>query len=66
MIPLLAFLSLNMASAGLSRFGEIDEGAVVMSIKPKKTGKNAVVPFSQIGAASGVVSSGPSLQEHGM
>ena len=82
-----AFPSLNTASAlasHLSRFGEIDEGAVVLSIKPKKAGKkkrstekgadesagekavNAVVPFSQIGAAFGVVSSGPTLKEQGM
>jgi DnaJ family protein C protein 17 len=82
-----AFPSLDTASAlaaHLSRFGEIDEGAVVLSIKPKKAGKkktlledegakgagektvNAVVPFSQIGAAFGVVSSGPTLKAQGM
>ena len=86
-----AFPSLNTASAlasHLSRFGEIDEGAVVLSIKPKKAGKkkkspenlgveegaqgagekavNAVVPFSQIGAAFGVVSSGSTLKVQGM
>lgn len=82
-----AFPSLNTAStlaAHLRRFGEIDEDAVVLSIKPKKAGKkksqekgadgeaqgekvvNAVVPFSQISAAFGVVSSGPTLKERGM
>lgn len=85
-----AFPSLSTASAlasHLRRFGEIDEGAVVLSIKPKKAAKkkksqekgadevaqgegekvvNAVVPFSQIGAAFGVVSSGPVLKEQGM
>jgi len=85
-----AFPSLNTASAlaaHLRRFGEIDEGAIVLSIKPKKAGKkkksqekgadegaqgegekvvNAVVPFSQIGAAFGVVSSCPTLKEQGM
>ncbi|KAI9569918.1 hypothetical protein HD554DRAFT_2019799 [Boletus coccyginus] len=82
-----SFPSLNTAStlaAHLRRFGEIDEDAVVLSIKPKKAGKkksqekgadggaqgekvvNAVVPFSQIGAAFGVVSSGPTLKERGM
>ncbi|KAF8551656.1 DnaJ-domain-containing protein [Imleria badia] len=85
-----AFPSLGTAPAlasHLGRFGEIDEGAVVLSIKPKKASKkkksaekgaddgaqgegekvvNAVVPFSQIGAAFAVVSSGPTLKEQGM
>lgn len=81
-----AFPSLTTAPAlasHLKRFGEIDEGAVVLSIKPKKAGKkksrekgadesegekvvNAVTPFSQIGAAFAVVSSGPALKEQGM
>ena len=85
-----AFPSLNAASARashLGRFGEIDEGAVVLSVRPKKAGKkkrstekgedngaqgeeeklvNAVVPFSQIGTAFGVVSSGPTLKVQGM
>ena len=85
-----AFPSLDTASAlaaHLKRFGEIDEGAVVLSIKLKKAGKkkkssekgadegapgegekvvNAVVPFTQIGAAFAVVSSGPKLKEQGM
>ena len=37
-----AFPSLNAASARVShlgRFGEIDEGAVVLSVRPKKVGK---------------------------
>ena len=71
----------------LKPFGEIDEGAVVLSIKPKKASKkkksaergaddnaqgdgekvvNAVIPFSQIGSAFAVVSSGPTLKEQGM
>lgn len=83
-----AFPLLGTASAlasHLRRFGEIDEGAVVLSIKPKKASKkksqekgadeaqgegeklvNAVVPFSQIGAAFAVVSSGPTLKAQGM
>ena len=80
-----AFPSLNAAStraSHLGRFGEIDEGAVVLSVWPKKAGKKKrstekgedngaqgeedVVPFSQIGAAFGVVSSGPTLKVQGM
>ncbi|KIJ62147.1 hypothetical protein HYDPIDRAFT_158380 [Hydnomerulius pinastri MD-312] len=85
-----AFPSFGTASAiasYLRRFGEIDEGAVVLSIKPKKATKkkkskdkgaeegeqgdgekvvNAVVPFAQIGAAFGAVSSSPTLKEQGM
>jgi len=62
------------------RFGEIDEGAIVLSLKPKKSGKknkpkdegnstmmvNALVTFTQISAAFGAVSSGPKLKEQGM
>lgn len=77
-----AFPSLGTASAlasHLKRFGEIDEGTVVLSTKPKKAGKkknanegegekvvNAVVPFTQIGAAFAVVSSAAALKEQGM
>ncbi|KAF8438036.1 hypothetical protein L210DRAFT_3405222 [Boletus edulis BED1] len=83
------FPSLTTAPAlasHLKRFGEIDESAVVILIKPKKASKkkklpaknadegaqgeekvvNAAVPFSQIGAAFAVVSSGPTLREQGM
>ncbi|KAH7886981.1 hypothetical protein F5I97DRAFT_1927259 [Phlebopus sp. FC_14] len=87
-----AFPSLVTPSAlasHLRRFGEIDEGAVVLSIKAKKASKkkktklqglplteaaqdegeklvNAVVPFAQIGAAFGVISSSTSLKDQGM
>ncbi|KAG9313378.1 hypothetical protein JVU11DRAFT_5696 [Chiua virens] len=79
------FPSLGEASAlasHLKRFGRVDEGAVVLSIKPKKSSKksgmdegapgkgqkvvNAVIPFAQIGSAFAVISSGPALKEQGM
>ncbi|KAF8137549.1 hypothetical protein EV363DRAFT_1210440 [Boletus edulis] len=83
------FPSLTTAPAlasHLNRFGEMDESAIVILIKPKKASKkkklsakdadegaqgeekvvNAAVPFSQIGAAFAVVSSGPTFREQGM
>ncbi|KAH7926157.1 DnaJ-domain-containing protein [Leucogyrophana mollusca] len=51
-------------AAHLRRFGEVDEGACVLSIKPAKKKKvtgdivNAVVSFTQLGAAFGIVTSG--------
>ncbi|OAX32589.1 DnaJ-domain-containing protein [Rhizopogon vinicolor AM-OR11-026] len=64
-------------AAHLRRFGEIDAGSVVMSQKVKKPKKSkgqaegdimvtALVPFNQLGAAFGVVSSAASLKEQGM
>ncbi|KAL4067058.1 DnaJ domain-containing protein [Scleroderma yunnanense] len=70
-------------AAHFRRFGDIDEGAIVLSLKPKKSSKknksetqekeneskmivNALVTFTQISAAFGVVSSGPRLKEQGM
>ncbi|KAJ8582230.1 DnaJ-domain-containing protein [Rhizopogon salebrosus TDB-379] len=68
-------------AAHLRRYGEIDDEAVVMSQKvrkPKKKPKKskgqtvgetivtALMPFNQLGAAFGVVSSAASLKEQGM
>ncbi|KAG1805352.1 uncharacterized protein BJ212DRAFT_1392444 [Suillus subaureus] len=64
-------------AAHLRRFGEIDEGTVVMSQKAKKSKKSkglvdgemivtALVPFNQLGAAFAVVSSAESLKGRGM
>lgn len=82
--PLAKYPALDTPSAlagHFRRFGEIDEGAIVLSLKPKKSGKkdkaetpakdskmmvNAVVTFTQISAAFGAVSSGPKLKEQGM
>lgn len=72
--------TLSTASALAShyrRYGEIDDGAVVMSQKVKKPKKSkgqtegetmvtALVPFNQLGAAFGVISSAASLKEQGM
>jgi DnaJ family protein C protein 17 len=71
-------LSTAFALAGhLRRYGEIDEGTVVMSQKAKKSKKSkglsdgemivtALVPFNQLGAAFAVVSSAESLKIRGM
>jgi DnaJ family protein C protein 17 len=64
-------------AAHLRRYGEIDEGTVVMSQKAKKSKKSkglvdgemivtALVPFNQLGAAFAVVSSAESLRDRGM
>ncbi|KAG1865545.1 hypothetical protein DFJ58DRAFT_864754, partial [Suillus subalutaceus] len=60
-------------AAHLRRYGEIDEGMVVMSQKAKKSKKSkglmivtALVPFNQLGAAFAVVSSAESLKDRGM
>jgi DnaJ family protein C protein 17 len=64
-------------AAHLRRYGEIDEGTVVMSQKAKKSKKSkglvdgemivtALVPFNQLGAAFAVVSSAESLKDRGM
>jgi DnaJ family protein C protein 17 len=64
-------------AAHLRRYGEIDEGTVVMSQKAKKSKKSkelvdgemivtALVPFNQLGAAFAVVSSAESLKNRGM
>jgi len=64
-------------AAYLRRYGEIDDGAVVMSQKVKKPKKSkgqtesdttvtALVPFNQLGASFGVVSSAVSLKEQGI
>jgi DnaJ family protein C protein 17 len=61
-------------AAHLRRYGEIDDEAVVMSQKVRKPKKSkgqtvgetimtALVPFNQLGAAFGVVSSAASLKE---
>lgn len=83
--PLAKFPTLDTPSAlasHLARFGEIDENAIVLLIKPKKSGKkekstaakqgdpemivNAAVTFTQISAAFGAISSRPKLKEQGM
>ncbi|KAG0706912.1 hypothetical protein DFH29DRAFT_797586 [Suillus ampliporus] len=64
-------------AAHLRRYGDIDEGTVVMSQKAKKSKKSkglvdgemivtALVPFNQLGAAFAVVSSAESLKDRGM
>ncbi|OJA08844.1 hypothetical protein AZE42_09764 [Rhizopogon vesiculosus] len=62
--------------AHLRQFGDIDAGSVVMSQKVKKPKKSkgqaegdivvTLVPFNQLGAAFGVVSSAAPLKEQGM
>jgi len=78
--PLSSYSVLSTASAlaaHLQRYGEIDDGAVVMSQKVKKPKKSkgqaegetlvtALVPFNQLGAAFAVVSSAALLKERGM
>lgn len=78
--PLSSQSTLSTASALAAHFrkyGEIDDGAVVMSQKVKKPKKSkgqtenettvtALVPFNQLGAAFGVVSSAASLKEQGI
>ncbi|KAG1802240.1 uncharacterized protein HD556DRAFT_1336026 [Suillus plorans] len=72
-----ALSTASALTAHLQRYGEIDEGTVVMSQKAKKSKKSkgvvdgemivtALVPFNQLGAAFAVVSSAESLKERGM
>ncbi|KAG1794178.1 uncharacterized protein HD556DRAFT_1371445 [Suillus plorans] len=72
-----ALSTASALTAHLRRYGEIDEGAVVMSQKAKKSKKSkglvdgetivtSLVPFNQLGAAFAVVSSAELLKERGM